>query len=281
MFNLNNIPFNYDIKLKNEGFDKNIFNCYIKARTDYIWIISDDDNIYDESIDKIFNDIIKYKPNLIFYNFLQKPYLPGNPLIKNNEFLENLSEININSLNYIIKFPKLTSLVYKKDVALVNKIQKLLNFNGFLHVGIALETAISNGKIFYSNFFIGSPDHDYLDHIDFVPFIGNYLNEMVEYILCANNLNKHITNFNLKHTDPLESSLEWIYLYYRGSFQLSLNLKDILFSTIKTKFKLSNINFKVLKLLFKISVFNIFYNFKKINIQIFKYELPYNKKQSI
>ena len=60
LFNLNNIPFNYDIKLKNEGFDKNIFNCYIKARTDYIWIISDDDNIYDESIDKIFNIMINY-----------------------------------------------------------------------------------------------------------------------------------------------------------------------------------------------------------------------------
>ncbi len=58
---------------ENVGFDLNVLNCYNNCSSDYIWFLSDDDNIIDGVINTILTDIKNLSPNILFYNFDQFP----------------------------------------------------------------------------------------------------------------------------------------------------------------------------------------------------------------
>lgn len=261
-----NLKFTFDNLQTNSGFDNNVYNCYLRATSDYVWIISDDDNLYFNSIDQLFNDIEEFKPNLIYYNFYQPPNDFNKPLIELSEFSNNLNEKTFISINKLINFPKLTALVFRRDTEIIENIKQFLQFNGFMHIGIALEKILSKGDVLFSNFFIAKPDSDYFDHIDFVPYVGNNLIELVRFIFHHHKLYDYETLLKLKYTDPFYTSIEWIYLFYIGKMKLTNELKNTLLNTIYREFKITKLNYKILILFLKFIPAYIHHNiYKKLS----------------
>lgn len=261
-----NLKFTFENLQKNTGFSYNVYNCYLRATTDYVWIISDDDNLYFNSIDQLFNDIEKFKPNLIYYNFYQPPYNINNPLIEITEFNNTLNEKTFISINKLINFPKLTALVFHRDKDIIENIKPILQFNGFMHIGIALETILLKSNVLFSNFFIAKPDCDYFDHIDFVPYVGNYLNELVTFIFHKHNIYGYESVIKLKYSDPFYTSIEWIYLFYIGKMKLTNELKNTLLNTIYKDFNITKLNYKIFILILKFIPAYIYHNiYKKLS----------------
>jgi len=54
-----NMNIYYSKNNKNIGFDRNILKCYDECKTDYIWILSDDDKVIGNSISKIIEQLDK------------------------------------------------------------------------------------------------------------------------------------------------------------------------------------------------------------------------------
>ena len=82
LFQMNGIELKSRKFNKNQGFDANVLACYAESGSEYVWFLSDDDNVIAGSIDSIISDIDAYKPSIIFYNHDQKPFDLKNPYIK-------------------------------------------------------------------------------------------------------------------------------------------------------------------------------------------------------
>jgi len=154
----------------NLGFDANVLACYAGCDGDYCWFLSDDDNICASAIDMIFEDIYKYSPSVIYYNFDQKPYDKESPYICIEEYYGYVDEYNLNAVKKIIDWPKLSAVVVKRCASGYKVLQA---DSGFAHAMLALQCALLEGGVLHSPKFIAYPDDDYMDHIDFAPWIGN------------------------------------------------------------------------------------------------------------
>ena len=230
LFEMSGIPFR-SIKFgQNQGFDANILACYKESNTDYVWFLSDDDNIKTGAIDSIVNDIAIYSPNVIYYNFDQTPYDLGNPINKITEFFETVTNNNLNSLSKIIYCPKLSSLVIKR---ISNGMQLFDCKSGFAHVGLAIHSGLTAGKVLHSSFFIAYPDLDYKEHIDFPPYIGNNFNIVLNQVLVLANRMDLFKHLAIKLCDPLTSSFNTLGAFYRGKHVLTPALRDELLDTLR------------------------------------------------
>jgi hypothetical protein len=241
----------------NEGYDSNILFLYNQNKSDYIWFLSDDDEIQENAIDQIFFDIQNFTPDILYYNFNQEPYTIRRPYIKQLTFLNNND--NILGLKKIINWPKLTSLVFKR-----NELNLFLYNNnlGFAHIELVLFNSIPNGIILLSNYFIAGVQKDYLENINFPPYIGNNLNNSIKITLEKLNQIEYLDYFKIPHTDPLVSSLNMLGAFYRKKFVIKSNLKTELLFTIK--YELKNRNFKLLseyKSILELIKFFISYSF--------------------
>ncbi|MCF8342996.1 MAG: glycosyltransferase [Chitinophagaceae bacterium] len=234
LFKENGIPVSANIFQSNQGFDANVLACYANSSGDYIWFLSDDDNIIPGAIDKIMVDIIKYNPSVAFFNHDQKPHDLVSPYIEEYQYFDQITSENITSLQKIINWPKLTSLVIRNCDAG----QKVVNLNsGFAHVALALQCGLSLGRVLHSPVFTASPDDDYLDHINFVPHIGNNLDEPIRFVLRLNNKMFLYEKFGIPYLDPLISCLNTLGAYYRGQHVLTVPLKKELWATVKLEFR--------------------------------------------
>ena len=222
LFIENGISFSSNAKEENEGFDANLLACYANSNSEYVWFLSDDDNIITGSVDAIINDIVKYQPSVIFYNHDQKPYDKANPYNKNLEFFEKIVFENLVALQKIILWPKLSSLVVKKCESGL----KVPNQNsGFAHVLLALQCGLREGDVLHSAVFTAYPDKDFKDNIDFVPHIGNNLDIPIRWTLEVNNKMCFYEKLAIPYVDPLIASLNTLGAYYRGRHILTLPLK--------------------------------------------------------
>lgn len=241
IFKQNNIPlFSQNLK-ENQGFDANVLNCYRNCDSEYIWFLSDDDNIMDGAISSIIEDIKILVPSVLYYNFNQEPYTINNPYIIENNLYEQIDISNIQSIIKIIKWPKLTSLIIRKTDEKVCERFKTYDF-GFMHIAIAIQVGLDFGKVFHSNKFIAHPDDDYLDHINFPPFIGNNLIKTVYHVLDQNDKLYIYQHIKLETVNPLTSSLINLAYYYRGKFVLTPELKSELYLTIVNELKTIKFN---------------------------------------
>ncbi len=236
IFNQNNISFSDHNSIENYGFDANVLECYRKCDSEYIWFLSDDDNIIDGAINSIIDDIKVHSPNVLYYNFDQDPHNLENPYIKESKLYDNVDIKNISSILEIINCPKLTSLVIKKMDGGSGEKAKVYNYN-YMHIALAIQTGLDYGKIFHSDKFIASTDDDYLDNIDFVPFIQNDLIKTVYLMLNENNKLQIYQQMKLKTVDPLTSSMNHLACYYRGKYALTPELKSKLYSTVVNELK--------------------------------------------
>jgi glycosyltransferase involved in cell wall biosynthesis len=253
------IPFYIYNNIENQGFDTNVLCCYRKCQTDFIWFLSDDDNIQDCAIEVIIKDIQEHFPNVLYYNFDQEPFSLKNALVKKSKLYINVESNNIESISKILKSPKLTSVVIRKVEEVEDKV-KSYKFN-FMHIALAIQTALDYGRVFHSEIFIARPDSDFLDQIDFVPFIGNDLDKTAFHLLTDNNKSDMYQLVKVSKVDPLLSCLDNLTSYYKGKCALTPKLKSELYSTIRSEIK----NIKITEAM-KIAI---------IGYYIFRYILGY------
>ena len=232
------IPFrSFDFN-NNKGFDANIISCYRRALGEYVWFLSDDDNIFAGAINKIFADLIFYEPYVAYYNHDQAPYTKANPYIVSQKFFELLTDEDADLLSKIIKWPKLSSLVIKKCPSGL----KVKNFkSGFAHVAIALQCCFNEGRVLYSPTFTAYPDLDYMDNIDYVPYVGNGMDVVLNWVLSENNKMYLYHTLKLPYCDPLSTSLNTLGAYYRGRYSLKPYIKRELLKTIHEEIKGQNL----------------------------------------
>jgi len=253
----------------NKGFDTNILFLYYENKSDFIWFLSDDDEIQENSIEQIFIDINKHNPDIVYYNFNQEPYTFITPYIEQSSIYK--FNDNITGLKKIINWPKLTSLVFKKRN---NNIILPHNNFGFAHIELVLFNSIPNGIILFSNYFIASVQNDYLDNINFPPYIGNSLNQSIKITLEKLDQNIYYEILKIPNTDPLISSLNMLGASYRNKFLLNSNLKNELLSTIKYELKKRNykllINYRFIFELFKYIISYLFFVNKYANNFFYK-----------
>jgi len=236
IFKKNNISFFSHTFSENRGFDANVLNCYRKADSEYAWFLSDDDNVIDNAINSIIDNIHKYAPNVLYFNFDQYPYNMDNPYNKTTTMFNYVDENNIQSISKIIAWPKLTSIVIKRNGGKSGEKIKNLDHH-YMHVALALQTALDYGLVLHSENCIARVDKDYMDHIDFPPYILNYLAQTVETVLRQNNRSDIYQHLKLITVDPLASSMNTLGAYYRGKCVLTTELKSILNSTVIKELK--------------------------------------------
>jgi len=241
IFNRNNILFSSRSFSNNRGFDANVLNCYRNCYSEYVWFLSDDDNIIDGAINSIMDDIQRHAPSVLYYNFGQDPYNLEDPYIKEKSLYNNVDVNNIQSILKIIDWPKLTSLVIRKIDGQAGEKVKAYEF-GFMHVALAIQTGLDYGRVFHSDKFIARVDDDYKDHINFPPFVGNFLNKTIDLLLHQNNRADIYQNIKIKTVDPLTSSMNTLGRYYMGKYVLTTELKSILYSTVINELKNLKIN---------------------------------------
>lgn len=269
IFDQQNVDFSHFAFLENKGFDANVLNCYMKANSEYIWFLSDDDNIINGAINSIIDDIHKYAPNVLYYNFDQDPYNLDNPYNKTTSVFKCVDKNKIQSISKIISWPKLTALIIKKNGGQSGEKVKNLD-HGFMHVALALQTGLDYGMILHSEKFIAYPDKDYMDHIDFPPYIVNYLVTTVDIVLRKNNRSDIYQKLNIELEDPLTSSMDWLILYYRGKFVLTTELKSELYSTVVNELKNLKISkIKITMLFFRIIKLFISYAYNMGHLVLF------------
>lgn len=252
LFIENGIPFSSRTSESNQGFDANLLACYAGCSSEYVWFLSDDDNIISGAVDAIINNLTAYQPSVIFYNHNQKPYDQSRPYIERLEFFEEIVSENLYALKKIIFWPKLTSMVIKKCESGL----KVPNLNsGFAHIALALQCSLGEGGVLHSPVFTACPDSDYEDHIDYVPYIFNNLNIPIRWALQANNRMCFYQELCFTYTDPLCSSLNTLGAYYRGQHALTLPLKRELWETLRREIKCGWLkrlrDWKLVKELFK------------------------------
>jgi glycosyltransferase involved in cell wall biosynthesis len=246
IFEEQKIPFYSQLLPENRGFDVNALNCYKNANAEYVWLVSDDDNLEEHSITTIINDIQKFSPSVLFYNFNQVPYNLLNPYIKEDKFYNQVDLSSIVAISKILYFPKLTSLVLKKldEDAMMNVVGTC--GLGFIHVALAIQVGLDQGRIFHSKRFIAHPDEDFMDHIDFPPYIGNNMESMVNEVLARNSRMDFCSSLTFSRISPLTSSMNTLATYYRGNIVLTPELKTELYVALFNEIK--NLRFTDIKI---------------------------------
>ncbi len=248
MYNQNKIYFSSGGFSENKGFDANVLSCYRESCGDYVWFLSDDDNVSKGVLDAIINDIKKFQPAVLYYNHDQEPYSRRNPYILNTEYYHRVSLSNIRALKKIIDWPKLSALVVKKCQTGLS----VTNLNGgFAHVGLAVKIGIFDGGVLHSSVFTAYPDLDYKDHINFVPYILNNLNPMIDFIFSDNLSPSVLKSLKAPYIDPLASSLNTLGAYYRGRYVLTLELREKLWKTVRSELKKTGFGFMCNPILMK------------------------------
>jgi len=227
IYNANLIPMTFDLWPENRGFDENIICCYEHCTTEYLWFLSDDDNVIPGAIDLIIHDIKTISANVLFYNFNQSPYGLKSPLMK-EKILYFTCETH-EAISKIIHWPKLSSIVIKKGCGKsgANLLQLSgADSQGFMHVALALQTVFDDGKLLLSNNFIAYPDTDYMDQINFTPYIFNCLNVLVYNLFYKNGKEHLYPALGLRKVNPLNHSLLWLSKFYLGAMVLTPSLRD-------------------------------------------------------
>lgn len=233
---------------KNLGFDQNIWLCYEGASSEYVWFLADDDNLFPDAISNIMSELGRKSTVALYFNFDQKPFDCESPLVKSRLEYTTINKDNISCLRDVVAWPKLTAMVVKKiEISLPRPDINL----GFYHVEIFIRAVVKCGGFVSSTKFLAYPDEDYMDHIDFPPYIGNGLNEQLLNVLTDLNLADCYESLCILHVNPLDSSLRSLGASYRNKCKISDKLREELWETIFKELRWKNINTSMLWVILK------------------------------
>jgi FkbM family methyltransferase len=201
------------IILKNDenlGFDKNLLLCFEEAESEYIWFLSDDDLIRVDAINFIFKDINSFNPNIILYNYNQFPHDFSNPYIRENKYFDAIDQSNLESIAKLVLWPKMTSIVLKSNKQLKIETKKI--FCHWMHLGLFIYIGLNQGKILHSKFFLAGVNSNYLEEIDYMPFVGNLIKDSVSKIFIESGqeelLKTYIKYYPFHYEKPILSCLK-------------------------------------------------------------------------
>ena len=223
------ISFSYFRNSNNLGFSGNIARGVEEVNSGWIMFLSDDDNLCNGGLSKVCDDLKKISPSVSLYNFAQPPFDFGNPVISKNSF--STQNTDYSQMQSLVTWPKLTGIVLKVQPMInaalnIKKISKISKH--FPHVTLALYIFSESPGLLKSQVFLGKPDEDFLEHINFLPYIGEYLIKELE--LYSNSFEPN--NETLKHlitqiprTSILDASVNALIGFYRGRTKITKKVK--------------------------------------------------------
>jgi glycosyltransferase involved in cell wall biosynthesis len=229
---LEGIKFAYFTNLENLGFSGNLAAGLERITSDWVMFLSDDDNLCAGSLEKLCHDLEAQRPAVALYNFSQTPFDFGNPLIT-REFTSNRNS-DYSLLSTLVAWPKLTGIVL--GMSLINsnpsQIRKICSFSpNFAHVVLSFFLFSQAHSIHKSTTFLAEPDEDFLDHVNYLPYIGQYLIEELKIygsFFDPNNSTLGLVLNQIPRTNILEVSIDGLTGFYRGRVRLTKSVKDIL-----------------------------------------------------
>jgi glycosyltransferase involved in cell wall biosynthesis len=145
--------FKFNSNEVNLGYDANVLKCFDLSETEYIWILSDDDDFYDFSIRAIL-DYISNKPDLICLNDETSGRLnltEINTSINKNVSLPLGEVIQLSELSeddkfaYVVSFFWLSRLVFRKNKVL--NIESLPKYIGSHFIQLAIVNNIMKNNL--------------------------------------------------------------------------------------------------------------------------------------
>lgn len=124
----------------NIGGDKNFIFLYENVRTQYMFLLSDDDRIQEKGLLKSIHGILEYKPDLILCQFIT------NGVCSFPEKIKNLCNDTVvfNKFNSINLFYFISSFILKKPSQSID-VQDIMNTN-FMHVEYLFKCLDSHSK---------------------------------------------------------------------------------------------------------------------------------------
>ena len=111
----------------------------------------------------------------------------------------------------------------------------------FMHVGLFCQVALTHGKILHSRKFIAGVDDKYLEKVDFLPYVANYMSETILKVFekagRKSLLKSYLDRFPNYYEPPLNSCINFIIHNNRYGIpikkQLQSQIKDIIYLEMK------------------------------------------------
>jgi len=229
------INFNYVNQETNIGPARNFIECAFLASSEYIVYLSDDDNLYPNSLSHVLNCIKEYKPNVMVFNFDQKPWGVDNPLYPKIEHFKNKTDFV--NLNKLVKWYKLSGVTLNLEGKTEIEFLRVNNFysNYFGHVLLAIMIARNKGNLVLSPFFFAHPDDDYMEHVNFAPYVSEMMYRDLE-LSVDKKLLTHGEFEELSKLLPRQSvlsrSIHRLSEFYSEKYLLTASVKTQLWSNV-------------------------------------------------
>jgi len=172
-FQRNSIDFRTLRRLRNDGPRVNALSCLMEADTDYVWLLSDDDNLLPGAVDVVYAQLRKWQPSVAIFEFNQGERQTDASL--DHDVIFQDTWIIPSVLTDLIDHPKLSRVIYGQERKETNALDSANKSDYYPHVIAALEIGWRKGRILAADFPVGAPDEDFMDHIDFVPYVSGFL----------------------------------------------------------------------------------------------------------
>lgn len=231
---------------ENLGLDGNSLFVLTHAQGEYLWFFSDDDILISKNILHLLEDLKKFHPSLCLSNFIQPPYTDSNPIFLNKSKENEKILMNpVESINAIIKWPKLTNYILKKsafvDQNFLNKYDQLIEICSgkfYLFISFALIAYFSSNTLLIRKGSIAKCDDDYLN-LEYSPRVFQNLSTVVKESLIFLGEKNYVNAVTIKEkqSNRLRSSISFLTLHYQGKINLSNKILD------DEKFFLKNTSF--------------------------------------
>ncbi len=97
---------------ENIGMDRNVRFLYERAKGDYVWLLADDDLIFDQALARILDALEKEQPDILLFSFVQPPDSPD----KTFDFPTSPARFTepVRIIELLTKYPKISIFVVKR-----------------------------------------------------------------------------------------------------------------------------------------------------------------------
>lgn len=226
----------------NLGSSRNCMVAFLMAQTEYVIFLSDDDNVREGSLSEIIMQLIEYSPDVMICNFDQPPYTTANPLYPRLEVHQDVP-MKIQSLVKLVKWFKLSGVVFstrhKQNVSFLESEKELSPYFG--HVLLSILVCLDAGSLVTTPTFFAYPDSDYLDHIDFGPYVTELLIKDLQILENSVPLPNTVVKFFLDHiprVSVVSRSIHRLYEHYSKQLSVPIHVRRLLWRNIFLSFVL-------------------------------------------